>query len=50
MESRVKEWIPLEGNPKIFSEYAEKLGWPSELYKIHDVYGLDDDIWDALVP
>ncbi|CDW88421.1 carboxyl-terminal proteinase [Stylonychia lemnae] len=50
MEKRVKEWIPLEGNPQVFTDYAEKLGWPAELYKIHDVYGLDDDLWDAMVP
>ena len=50
MEKREKEWLPLEGNPKVFTEYAERIGFPTVMYKFHDVFGLDDDIWSAMVP
>lgn len=50
MERREKSWIPLEGNPKVFNEYAEKLGCPTWMFKFHDVFGLTDDIWQAMIP
>eukprot|EP00347_Sterkiella_histriomuscorum_P020715 403336755 len=50
MEKREKSWIPLEGNPKVFTEYAEKLGCPTLMFKFHDVFGLDDDVWSAMIP
>ena len=48
MESSEKKWIPLEGNPIVFNDFAERLGFPAVLYKFHDVFSLDDDMWSFL--
>ena len=45
MEKKEKVWIPLEGNPRIFTEYAERLGYPTIMFKFHDVFSLDKDVW-----
>jgi len=50
MESREKKWVPLEGNPTIFTEYAQKLGYPVHLLSFTDVFALDDEIWEAMIP
>ena len=50
IQRRSKIWVPLEGNPRLFTDYAEKLGFPTSQYKFYDVYSLDDDIWEAFVP
>eukprot|EP00352_Strombidinopsis_acuminata_P000988 CAMPEP_0176343704 /NCGR_PEP_ID=MMETSP0126-20121128/4135_1 /TAXON_ID=141414 ORGANISM="Strombidinopsis acuminatum, Strain SPMC142" /NCGR_SAMPLE_ID=MMETSP0126 /ASSEMBLY_ACC=CAM_ASM_000229 /LENGTH=65 /DNA_ID=CAMNT_0017689769 /DNA_START=39 /DNA_END=236 /DNA_ORIENTATION=+ len=50
VESAVKEWIPLEGNPEIFSNYAEAIGFPSSMYMFHDVYGFEEEMWKVFIP
>ncbi len=50
MERTEKVWIPLEGNPQVFTEYAERLGFPTIMYKFHDVYSLDDQVWQGFIP
>ena len=43
-----KMWLPLESNPKVFTEFAEKLGFPTIMYGFHDVYSLDGEAWLTL--
>ncbi len=50
VEKRNKMWLPLESNPKVFTDFAEKLGYPTIMYSFHDVYALEWDVWMATVP
>ena len=45
-----KQWLPLESDPMVFSNYAEALGFPSVMFKWHDVYGFEPEMWTAFVP
>ncbi|TNV75846.1 hypothetical protein FGO68_gene3249 [Halteria grandinella] len=45
-----KMWLPLESNPQVFTDFAQKLGYPSLLYSFHDVYALDKDTWLSAIP
>lgn len=40
--------IPLESNPDVLNKYLEKLGFPTALYKLHDVLGLEDWAFDMV--
>lgn len=37
-----KNWIPLEANPEVLNEYAQKIGVAGTSYAFTDVYGLDE--------
>jgi hypothetical protein len=37
-----KKWIPLEANPEVLNEYAQKIGVSGTSYVFTDVYGLDE--------
>ena len=37
-----KQWIPLEANPEVLNEYAQKIGVSGASYEFTDVYGLDE--------
>ena len=50
MEGKSKSWLPLEGNPSVFNDFAYKLGYPIEKYKFYDVYTLDPKIWIDGIP
>jgi hypothetical protein len=50
MERREKVWIPLEGNPQVFTEFAEKIGYPTVLYKFHDVFDLSSEGFSVYIP
>ncbi len=39
-----KKWVPLESNPEVLNEYAEKLGVDTSKYQFCDIYGLDEVI------
>lgn len=42
-------WLPIESNPDVMNDYAQKLGWPIESYRFHDILALED--WAlAMVP
>ena len=45
-----KKWLPLESDPLVFSNYAEALGFPSAMFKWHDVYGFEPEMWTAFLP
>ena len=45
-----KEWLPLESDPQVFSNYQLALGFPSALFKWHDIYGLDPEMWTQFIP
>ena len=45
-----KEWVPLESNPEVFSNYAAALGFPTEMFKWHDIYGFEPEMWTVFVP
>jgi hypothetical protein len=44
-ERRQKIWIPLESNPRLYTEYAEKLGFPSDFYRFYDIFSTDPECW-----
>jgi len=44
----VNHRIPLESNPDVLNKYLDKLGFPTSLYKMHDVLGLEDWAFDML--
>ncbi len=50
METKTKMWLPLESNPKVFTEFAEKLGFPTIIYSFHDVYAMDPEVWLTAIP
>ncbi|CDW77791.1 ubiquitin carboxyl-terminal hydrolase isozyme l3-like [Stylonychia lemnae] len=50
MEKSQNSWMCLEGNPKVFTDFAARLGFPTLLYRFHDVYTLDGDIWSSSLP
>lgn len=50
MEKREKVWVPLEGNPHVFTEFAEKIGYPTALYKFYDVFDLSEEGWSVYIP
>jgi ubiquitin carboxyl-terminal hydrolase L3 len=50
MESKSKMWLPLEANPQVFTDFAEKLGFPTIMYGFHDVYALDPEVWLTAIP
>lgn len=37
-----KKWIPLEANPEVLNEFAQKLGVSLNGYEFCDIYGLDE--------
>ncbi|KZS92038.1 cysteine proteinase [Sistotremastrum niveocremeum HHB9708] len=43
------QWIPLESNPEVMNEWAEKAGLDTSQYRLQDVYGLDEELL-AFVP
>jgi len=43
MSSLEEYWIPLESNPAVLTEFAEKLGTPAE-WGFSDCFGLDDEL------
>ncbi|KAI9453389.1 peptidase C12 ubiquitin carboxyl-terminal hydrolase 1 [Lactarius psammicola] len=45
----MSRWIPLESDPKLFNDWAHKVGLVESDAEFVDVYGLDDDLL-ALVP
>jgi Ubiquitin carboxyl-terminal hydrolase, family 1 len=36
-----KKWLPLESNPAVLNEFAEKIGMTDSSYRFTDVFGLD---------
>ncbi|EFN55337.1 hypothetical protein CHLNCDRAFT_35608 [Chlorella variabilis] len=44
-----KKWIPLEANPEVLNEFAQKLGVSLNGYEFCDIYGLDEELL-AMVP
>lgn len=50
VERRQKIWIPLESNPRLYTEYAEKLGFRTEFYRFYDVFSTDPEIWQNFIP
>lgn len=36
-----KKWIPLESNPDVLNDFAQKLGMDTSGFAFTDVYGLD---------
>ena len=50
MEKSQASWMCLEGNPRVFTDFAARLGYPTLLYKFHDVYSLDGDVWSNALP
>ena len=50
IERRQKIWIPLESNPRLYTEYAEKLGFRTELYRFYDIFSTDPEIWQNYIP
>ncbi|KAM6499043.1 cysteine proteinase [Amanita muscaria] len=42
-------WIPLESNPEVFNEWAQKSGLATSQVCFHDVYGLEEELLE-LVP
>ena len=47
MESTAKKWIPLESNPKVFTDYSHELGFP-DLFEFVDVFSLDVEMWSFI--
>ena len=45
-----KRWLPLESDPEVFSNYQQALGFPTALYKWHDVYGFEPEMWTVFLP
>ena len=45
VDKKSKMWLPLEANPKVFTDFAEKLGFPTIMFGFHDVYALDAEVW-----
>lgn len=45
-----KMWLPLESNPKVFTDFAGKLGYPTVMFGYHDVISLEEDVWAMMVP
>ncbi|KAI9004223.1 hypothetical protein BC832DRAFT_78714 [Gaertneriomyces semiglobifer] len=43
MEKKRSAWVPLESNPQVLNEYAERLGVSSS-WSFTDVWGLDEDL------
>lgn len=37
-----KRWIPLESNPDVLNEFAQKLGMDVSMFKFQDVFSLDE--------
>jgi ubiquitin carboxyl-terminal hydrolase L3 len=50
VERRQKIWIPLESSPKLYTEYAEKLGFDTEQYRFYDVFSMEPDVWQNFIP
>ena len=50
MEKRQKIWIPLESNPRLYTEFAEKLGFQTDFYRFYDVFSTDPDAWLNFIP
>ncbi len=50
MERKEKVWVPLEGNPQIFTEFAQKIGYPTIMFQFHDVFDLSADSWACFIP
>jgi len=44
----VKQWVPLESNPEVLNEYASQLGLNIQELAFCDVWGLDDELLDAV--
>ena len=44
-KKKVKHWLPLESNPQVFTQFADRLGFPTLLFDFHDVYSLDAETW-----
>lgn len=36
-----KKWLPLESNPAVLNEFAERIGMTDSSYRFTDVFGLD---------
>jgi ubiquitin carboxyl-terminal hydrolase L3 len=36
-----KKWLPLESNPAVLNDFAEKIGMTDASYRFCDVFGLD---------
>lgn len=39
-----KKWLPLESNPAVLNEFAEKIGMTDASYRFTDVFGLDPEL------
>lgn len=50
MEKTSQAWSCLEGNPRVFTNFAARLGYPTILYKFHDVYNLDEETFKSMLP
>lgn len=44
-----KKWVPLESNPEILSDLADKLGVSADAAVFSDVFGLDEEML-AMIP
>lgn len=40
-DSQRKRWLPLESNPAVLNEFAERIGMTDANYRFCDVFGLD---------
>lgn len=49
-QKKKKQWLPLEADPELMSQYLHKLGAdPAQQYAFHDVFGVDEEML-AMVP
>lgn len=37
-----QNWLPIESNPDVMNDYAQKLGWPVESFRFYDVLSTED--------
>ncbi|KAI8475782.1 MAG: peptidase C12, ubiquitin carboxyl-terminal hydrolase 1 [Monoraphidium minutum] len=44
-----KKWLPLESNPEVMTEFAERIGLDTTQHAFYDVLGLDEELL-AMVP
>ncbi len=49
-EKKGKMWLPLESNPAVFTDFAEKLGYPTIMFSFHDVYSIEPETWLLTTP
>merc|ERR1740139_894439 len=44
------DWVPLESNPEMLSEFARSIGMPAKGFEFVDIYGTDPELLGMVPP